>query len=643
MLSIDLRKDAQRTMARMQQLCVDVRAHVWAVLFVLACSGHVAQARPNAADVQRLSLLHDKGSPTLRVELANSLIRLDAADAPSLIIDLILLFAEVRYADGASESALPAVEAAYHLAMVAADASRIASLDGLAGQMQFALTRTDAARDRILRALSMQRTTGRPMALARQLSAYATLLQEVDEYAAAMRMSNEASAIVEREGGPLSVVSFGVFYTHTELLRVIGNATAAVSAAEKLLKLSEQSGNREFVGVSEHALGRAHRAAGEFELAAQRFEASYRRAQEFDDPLGQFVTALDRITIAMDQSDFVAAGDWIRQIQPLRTHIDDPSLRGSFDLHQARLLALKGDSRAARQSLQRGQTVLATIHDLWHKSLIRLTEAEILASEGKSQASLQAMRDGMQLRTQSERHVLRNVVAAQGDLYRLNEREYREKQLEQESRVRELQLDAVEQRLLTQRLVVALVTLAALVAFAAAVWQLSRARRFRRRAEVDNLTGVRSRSAIDSIARAAFERAKRERKTVSILIADVDSLKAVNDSRGHAEGDQLLKQMAALIASSLRQRDDYGRWGGDEFVVILPDTDTKIAAEIAERLRLIVVDGLALQWPGIGSCSIGVATRLSDNETFAEVLARADAALYRAKLGGKNQVIFAAE
>ena len=121
-------------------------------------------------------------------------------------------------------------------------------------------------------------------------------------------------------------------------------------------------------------------------------------------------------------------------------------------------------------------------------------------------------------------------------------------------------------------------------------------------------------------------------------MADVDGLKAVNDSRGHAEGDALLREMSALIARSLRQHDALGRWGGDEFVALLFDADAKVATEIAERVRSAVASGLADKWPGMGTCSIGCATRRDGAESFEMTLARADAALYRAKQAGKNRV-----
>lgn len=605
-----------------------------------------AQNRFSQGDLARLRQLSDQGSATLNAELAGAIQRLDPTDAPQLITELIFMFGELRYSHGASQSALPAVEAAYALSSFTGDASMAASLDGLAGQMEFASNRmSNPARDRIMRALNAQRATARALPLARQLSAYATLLQDINEFAHAMRMSNEAVNLVESDAsaksGTISSVALGVYYNQAELLRVVGDAKAAIAAGEKLLSLSLQSGNQEFAGYADLALGRVFARAGQLDRASNSLESSYVRAKEFSDPMGQTVAALDRADIAMARSNFAVASVWSNKLVAMIEHIDDPVLRARFALQQARLLAIAGERGPARQSLEGAKAALKNDGQVWLKALVRSAEAEVLASEGQPQASLQAMREAAQLNTESERLTLRDIVAAQGDLYRLNERELREKQMQQDSRLREAQLDAAEQRVLTQRLLVALVAFAALVAAAAAFWQLSRARRFRRRAEVDALTGICSRSAIESHARAAFARSNRDRKPVSVLIADVDGLKSVNDNCGHAEGDILLREMSALIASSLRQQDVLGRWGGDEFVVLLLDADGKVAAEIAERVRLSVATGLVEKWSGLSACSIGGATRLADGETFAMTLARADAALYQAKQSGKNRVRFA--
>ena len=212
-----------------------------------------AKTRFNHGELVQLRQLSDRGGPSFNAELVSAIQRLDATDAPELIAELIFLFGELRYSCGGSRSALPAVEAASVLASLTGDASMAASLDGLAGQMAFTSNRTsNSARDRIMRALKAQRATGRTLPLARQLSAYATLLQDINEFANAMRMSNEAVTLVEGDSsakfGAISSVALGAYYTHAELLRAIGDTNSALAAVEKLLKLSLQSDNQEFAG-----------------------------------------------------------------------------------------------------------------------------------------------------------------------------------------------------------------------------------------------------------------------------------------------------------------------------------------------------------------------------------------------------------
>ncbi len=605
-----------------------------------------AQTRLNQADLVRLRELSDRGSPTFNVELVSAIERLDAADSPELITELIFLFGELRYSYGLSTSALPAVEAAHVLATTTGDASMAASLDALAGQMEFASNRTsNAARDRITRALKAQRSTGRVLPLARQLSAYATLLQDISEFAYAMRMSNEAVSLVEGDSsaksGVISSVALGVYYTNAELLRAVGDTKAALAAAEKLLKLSLQAGNQEFAGAADLAMGRVFTRAGQLDRAATSLESSYARAVLFSDPMGLTVAALERADIAMERSQFAVATDWSNKVAPVIAQIDDPVLRARFSLQQARLLAIAGHAKLARLSLDRAK--IAATHDeqLWLKALIRTAEGEVLASEGQAMASLQAMREAAQLNTESDRLTMRDVVAAQGDLYRLNERELREKQTAQESRLRDLQLEAAEQRLLTQRLTVAVVALLAFAAAAIAAWQIVRARSFRRRADTDSLTGALSRAAVASVGSGAFQRMQREGGAVSLLLLDVDGLKAVNDRDGHAQGDRLLVLAASLIASGLRTDDCVGRWGGDEFVVVMDRADADTAKIVAGRLRELIEQGLKLSGFMAATCSVGVVTVTDSDESFSRALARADAAMYQAKEGGKNQVVIA--
>jgi diguanylate cyclase (GGDEF)-like protein len=160
----------------------------------------------------------------------------------------------------------------------------------------------------------------------------------------------------------------------------------------------------------------------------------------------------------------------------------------------------------------------------------------------------------------------------------------------------------------------------------------------RRTAELDALTGTLNRRSIDQWLTRQFASHSRER-SLSLLFVDIDHFKRINDLYGHACGDHCLRMVAAALRTALRPQDVLGRYGGEEFIALLPECDVATARGAAERLRLAVED-CEIEWQGNRlrlSVSIGVATR-DPGEQAAELLDRADRALYVAKRAGRNRV-----
>jgi diguanylate cyclase (GGDEF)-like protein len=162
----------------------------------------------------------------------------------------------------------------------------------------------------------------------------------------------------------------------------------------------------------------------------------------------------------------------------------------------------------------------------------------------------------------------------------------------------------------------------------------------------DALTQVGNRVALQEQLAQLSARAARSGHAFSLALFDVDRFKSLNDVSGHLEGDRALRQIAAALVDASRDTDAVFRYGGEEFVVVLPDEDLEGATRAAERLRERVAS-LALPHPGQGAGAIvtvsaGVAQlEPSDGDAFEPVLRRADAALYRAKDGGRNRVCVA--
>jgi len=154
----------------------------------------------------------------------------------------------------------------------------------------------------------------------------------------------------------------------------------------------------------------------------------------------------------------------------------------------------------------------------------------------------------------------------------------------------------------------------------------------------DPLTRLRNRRAFEARLREEFARSDRRAAPMSLLLVDLDGLKALNDAAGHRAGDEALIGVAAALRGGSRQADVAARWGGDEFALLAPDTGREEAAALAERVRELAAGS------GHGvSVSVGVAVlenlgRMGDAEAMVRA---ADAALYEAKRSGRNRVVMA--
>lgn len=152
----------------------------------------------------------------------------------------------------------------------------------------------------------------------------------------------------------------------------------------------------------------------------------------------------------------------------------------------------------------------------------------------------------------------------------------------------------------------------------------------------DELTKINNRREFGRLLKEELERAKTTGSTFSIILADLDLFKMINDTYGHLMGDKVLKEVSFILSSQLRSSDSLARWGGEEFVILLPNTHLKETILIAERLRKAVNIKIEPITKPI-SISFGV-TQYVEEDTTDSVLSRVDKALYKAKTRGRNRV-----
>jgi len=165
-------------------------------------------------------------------------------------------------------------------------------------------------------------------------------------------------------------------------------------------------------------------------------------------------------------------------------------------------------------------------------------------------------------------------------------------------------------------------------------------------AVTDALTGLHNRRYLENHLKTLFNRAQVRGRPLTICITDIDRFKTVNDTYGHDAGDEVLREFAARIRSTVRGADLACRFGGEEFVVVMPDTNADTAALVAERLRSAVESKpFSLREAGASlsvTASLGIATITLEVDTPEQLLKQADRALYQAKSDGRNRVVASA-
>jgi diguanylate cyclase (GGDEF)-like protein len=167
--------------------------------------------------------------------------------------------------------------------------------------------------------------------------------------------------------------------------------------------------------------------------------------------------------------------------------------------------------------------------------------------------------------------------------------------------------------------------------------------RMKRSAELDRLTGVLNKATILKTLSECIHVAEKNREKVSLLLFDVDHFKSYNDQNGHLMGDQLLKELALQVRRLLRKEDAFGRFGGEEFLVVLPDTQFEGALIVADKIRSVLAhfpfEAAERQPLGCISVSGGVATFPDHGHDSTVLLRLADEALYKAKRLGRNRIL----
>jgi diguanylate cyclase (GGDEF)-like protein len=160
--------------------------------------------------------------------------------------------------------------------------------------------------------------------------------------------------------------------------------------------------------------------------------------------------------------------------------------------------------------------------------------------------------------------------------------------------------------------------------------------KIQKQADTDNLTGIFNRQRFDKILEREIKSISHSTKSSSLLMLDIDFFKKINDTHGHLVGDEVLKSLVKIVINNIRFNDVFARWGGEEFMILAPDTNLHDATIFAEKLRSAIKNGSFINDIPV-TCSFGVSS-IDGSDSVKSVVERVDKALYSAKQNGRNRV-----
>lgn len=490
----------------------------------------------------------------------------------------------------------------------------------------------------IEKAIALLRDTDEQQLLAEALEVRGDIRSLLGEQAKAMLDFQRAraayrSAGIDREVEPL-MLSIAVAY------RRMGDWPQAQRHFTAAVKRMQDKGDWESVGTNLIQLGFLHGESGFPDKALAAFREAERVAIKHDDPYNINAARLGvaESQIALGQPD--AALVTLQQARAGFAAEHDASSEDMLLMLTGQALARKG---LHAEALKRYQQALPLIRqDGNERYLAILFKAQAASKEalGDAGAALDDYKRyiDLQMKLQGKMRLEQSRMLEYE--YEIRRRDFENQRLRAEATVKQQEVAALEAVRRWQWLAIGLgVLLTGLLALLARR-QWHKSRRLRDLTLLDPLTGIANRPGIEREAARALDESIRDGTPLSLLMLDLDHFKSINDRYGHAAGDKVLRAITTVWQAQLRGRDPLGRVGGEEFVVVCPDTTLEQALVVANRLR---ESATALRFDEIDpalrvSVSIGAAQARKAGDSCDALLDRADTALYRAKQQGRDRV-----
>ncbi|SEJ49142.1 diguanylate cyclase (GGDEF) domain-containing protein [Frateuria terrea] len=458
------------------------------------------------------------------------------------------------------------------------------------------------------------------------------------EHALALVDFLEAQKFYETSGAPIE--SEDNLFNIAVAYRRLGEQAQARDYLDKLLALGEQRHDRAQQLAAHMELGFLESEAGNQSAAESQLGKALALAHAVDSRSRGASIHLGLAQVDNLQGHYREALDELAKAQPGFARMGDRSNRDMVLLQTAEAHAGLGQYAVAIGEYGQAEKLLQESGNLRYLAELldaRARSYQALGQLGPEVADLRRLvkvGEALDRKAHSDNATLMNYQ------FQTAQRDQENRRLAADRALKEQQLESLERVRHWQRLALVLGGVLIVLLLWLALRQFRRSRKLHRMAMTDPLTGIANRRHIEQLARNALGHAGANGEPLCVLVLDVDHFKAVNDAFGHAVGDQVLVRVAQACKHALRRFDMLGRLGGEEFLVVLPDTSMDVAMQIAERLRRKVESlPLGSLAPGLQiTASVGVAEAEHEADDLPELVRRADTAMYRAKDAGRNRV-----
>jgi diguanylate cyclase (GGDEF)-like protein len=388
-----------------------------------------------------------------------------------------------------------------------------------------------------------------------------------------------------------------------------------------------------------------HMDESRYEQAILLFEEIIESADKFssNEVVGRIYTSLALSHVNKEEPDLDTAYNYITIAEKYLKSAQQHNALIHFNVNKAYVLKAMNRFDEALESLEAAEKLLAinnkTKNTYSHYNLMYL-QSDIYYKTNKYQQAYNKQSEYLTRLFEEQLSVNMDKIEELRLSFESKQADLRKKILEQEESVQVMQLNDVTYHEKNLQLLIASVALI----LAALAWFLLKLLKSQKHlvriSQTDDLTGVVNRRRLMELGEELYINAQKYSQCFSVLMLDVDNFKAINDNFGHSIGDKVLKEIAKLTNDVMRETDCFGRFGGEEFIALLPETSHQSAEDIAQRIRINIQDKVwSYKHLTKVTVSIGVSSYQRERETsFAQLLRDADVMMYKAKKLGRNKV-----